>query len=80
MQGRVSSAAAAFLVKDDKLQSSDLEPGKYEGIHCKWLLAPLSLIILRVGSESSRCCFKNWNVFRWIQTLGVRSRPGTALV
>ncbi len=51
----MSSAAAAFLVKDANLQSSDLEPGKYEGIHYKWLLAPLLLIILKVGSESSPC-------------------------
>ena len=49
MQGRVSSAAAAFLVKDANLQSSDLEPGKYEGIHYKWLLAPLPLANLMVS-------------------------------
>ena len=55
MQGRVGSAAAAFLIKDASLQSSDLEPGKYEGIHYKRLLGPSLLIILRVGSESSPC-------------------------
>ena len=54
----MSSAAAAFLVKDANLQSSDLEPGKYEGIHYKWLLPPLSLVILRVGSESRPCVLK----------------------
>lgn len=31
MQGRVSSAAAAYLVQDENLQNSDLQPGKYEG-------------------------------------------------
>ena len=32
LQGRVSSAAAAYLVQDENLQNSDLEPGKYEGV------------------------------------------------
>lgn len=36
LKGRVSSAAAAFLVKDANLQSSDLEPGKYEGGFKLW--------------------------------------------
>ena len=31
VQGRVSSAAAAYLVQDETLQNSDLQPGKYEG-------------------------------------------------
>ena len=31
LQGRVSSAAAAYLVQDENLQNSDLQPGKYEG-------------------------------------------------
>lgn len=31
VQGRVSSAAAAYLVQDENLQDSDLQPGKYEG-------------------------------------------------
>lgn len=31
LQGRVSSTAAAYLLNDNKLQNSDLEPGKYEG-------------------------------------------------
>ena len=34
MQGRVSSAAAAYLVQDGNLQNSDLQPGKYEGTLC----------------------------------------------
>lgn len=28
----MSSSAAAFLVNDANVQSSDLEPGKYEGV------------------------------------------------
>lgn len=36
LKGRVSSSAAAVLVNDANLQSSDLEPGKYEGGFKLW--------------------------------------------
>lgn len=36
LKGRVSSAAAAYLVQDENLQNSDLQPGKYEGGFKLW--------------------------------------------
>ena len=46
VQGRVSSAAAAYLVQDESLQNSDLQPGKYEGdfVTCAMCIEPEDLL------------------------------------
>ena len=71
LQGRVSSAAAAYLIQDENLQNSDLQPGKYEGDFVTYAIF--------LKPEDQLAAYSILNVFRCrrLQALGVCSGFGT---